>query len=65
MRCEMRPVSIKTDQNLLLLPVQMAGVQAEEASAAEKCCLRVDTLEETVVSLKLHLRVFCFPVPCV
>lgn len=41
----------------------MAEVQAEEASAAEKCCLRVDTLEETVVSLKLHLHVFYFPVP--
>eukprot|EP00066_Takifugu_rubripes_P026352 XP_011615618.1 PREDICTED: glutamine-rich protein 2 [Takifugu rubripes] len=30
---------------------KMAEVQAEEASAAEKCCLRVDTLEETVRSL--------------
>lgn len=41
----------------------MAEVQAEEASAAEMCCLRVDTLEETVVSLKLHLHGFYFPVP--
>lgn len=59
----MRSVAIKTDKNLLFLPVQMAEVQADEASAAVKCCLRVDTLEETVVSLKLHLHVYYFPVP--
>lgn len=62
MRCEMRSVVIKTDKTLPFLPVQMAEVQAEEASAAEKCCLRVDTLEETVVSLKLH-HVFYSPAP--
>lgn len=28
----------------------MDDVQAEVVSAAEKCCLRVDTLEDTVVS---------------
>lgn len=59
----MRSVAIKTDKNLLFLPVQMAEVQAEEVSAAQKCCLRVDMLEETVVSLKLHLHLSYFPVP--
>lgn len=50
---------IKTNRKRLFFSVQMAEAQAEVVSAAEKCCLRVDTLEDTVVSVELNLHV-CF-----
>lgn len=42
---------IKTNRKPLFFSLQMAEAQAEVVSAAEKCCLRVDTLEDTVVSM--------------
>lgn len=50
---------IKTNRKRLFFSVQMAEAQAEVVSAAEKCCLRVDTLEDTVVSVEFNLHV-CF-----
>lgn len=58
-RRENRSEFIKTKRKPLFFSVQVAEAQAEVVSAAEKCCLRVDTLEDTVVSVCFNLFFIC------